>query len=255
MDSTVVTTPELPNFITLLADAFRDNIWSKRLLFWEDMIFSLIIAGIVLLLGYLASRKSRLLPSRQEPGRLQNAAELVVAALDNFMAGLLGKRGRHYLPFVGTLFIYILFMNLSGLIPFVKAGTSNWSVTLALALCVFVYVNYTAVKELGFFGYMDHLAGKPRGALAFTLIIPIMMFFMHTISELIKPISLSLRLRSNVWGDDVLLAVLSGFGIGGLPLLFFNMMMAVLMAVVQAVVFCILTAVYFVLVMPEEVDE
>jgi F-type H+-transporting ATPase subunit a len=78
------------------------------------------------------------------------------------------------------------------------------------------------------------------------------MFCLHLISELIKPISLSLRLRSNVWGDDVLLAVLGGFGLKGFVLLFFNTLMAVLTAVVQAMVFCILTTIYFALVMPEQ---
>jgi F-type H+-transporting ATPase subunit a len=99
---------------------------------------------------------------------------------------------------------------------------------------------------------MDHLAGKPRGALAFTIVIPVMMFVLHLITELIKPVSLSLRLRSNIWGDDVLLAVLGGFGLTGFPLLFFNTLMALLTAIVQALVFCILTTIYFALVLPEE---
>jgi len=249
MDTAAVSSgqPELPDFIGLLSEVFKNASWAPYLLFWRNIIFSLITAGIVLLLAYLAGRKREMLP-----GKLQNAAEALVEISDEFVRGILGPKGSRFTPFIGTLFIYILFMNLSGLIPFFKSATSSWSVTLALALCVFVYVQYTAIKELGFFGYMDHLAGKPRGALAFTLIIPVMMFFLHLVSELIKPVSLSLRLRSNIWGDDVLLAVLGGFGLMGFPLLFFNTLMAVLTAVVQALVFCILTTIYFALVMPEE---
>lgn len=239
--------PELPNFITIIAEKFKDSAWAQWLVAWENVIYSLIIAAIILTIGYFATRKKKLVP-----GRLQNAAEFLVQALDEFVCGIIGERGRRFLPFIGTIFIYILFMNLSGLIPFIKSSTSSWSTTLALALCVFVYVQYTAIKELGFFGYIDHLAGKPRGALAFTLVIPVMMLCLHLISELIKPISLSLRLRSNIWGDDVLLAVLSSFGLGGFPLLFFNMLMALLTAIVQALVFCILSTIYFALVMAEE---
>ncbi len=247
MGESGITQPELPNFIAFLARACKGTPWAPYALLWENVIFSVLIAGAIIALGFFSCRKSALIPAR-----LQNAAELFIGGLDEFVCGILGPKGRRYTPFIGTLFIYILSMNLSGLIPFIKSSTSSWSTTLALALCVFVYVQYTALRELGLLGYVDHLAGKPRGALAFTLVIPLMMLMLHIISELIKPVSLSLRLRSNIWGDDVLLAVLSGFGIKGLPLLFFNMLMALLTAVVQTVVFCMLTTIYFALVMPEE---
>ncbi len=186
------------------------------------------------------------------PGGLQNAVEAVVAGIDDFVCGLLGPKGRRYTPFIGTLFIYILFMNLSGIIPFMKASTSSWSTTLALALCVFIYVQYAAIREMGFFGYLDHLAGKPRGIMAFIFVLPLLMFFLHVLTELIRPISLSLRLRSNIWGDDLLLAVLAGFGIKGLPLLLLNMLMGILTAVVQTVVFCLLSTIYFTLALTHE---
>ena len=147
---------------------------------------------------------------------MQAAFEVIAEGLDNFVCGIMGPKGRKYTPFVGTLFIYILLMNLSGLIPFIKASTASWSTTLALALCVFFYVQYTAIRELGFLGYLDHLAGKQRGALAFTVIMPLFMLILHVLTELIRPISLSLRLRGNIWGDETLIALLSGFGIKGL---------------------------------------
>jgi F-type H+-transporting ATPase subunit a len=247
MNETALVQPELPNFLDLLWRTFKGTAWAQLLHTWENIIFSFIVAAIVLLFSYFACRKRKLIP-----GRIQGAAEILVSQLDEFVCGILGKKGRKLVPFIGTLFIYILFMNLSGLIPFVKPATASWSVTLGLALCVFAYVQYTAIKELGLLGYLDHLAGNPRGAFAFTLAIPLMMFCLHVITELIKPISLSLRLRSNIWGDDVLLAVLGGFGLTGFPLLFFNTLMALLTALVQALVFCILSTIYFALVMPEE---
>ena len=239
--------PEMPNIFAILADKFPGNHFLKFIHLWENISYSLVIVLVLGILAFFACRKKSLIP-----GRLQAAAELIVAGLDDFVCGMMGPKGRKYTPFIGTLFIYILFMNLSGLIPFMKASTASWSTTLALALCVFFYVQYTAIRELGFLGYLDHLAGKPRGVLAFTVIMPLFMLFLHIITELIRPISLSLRLRGNIWGDEILLGLLSSFGIQGLPLLFFNMLMAALTAIVQATVFCLLTTIYFALVLTHE---
>ena len=146
-------------------------------------------------------------------------------------------------------------MNLSGLVPFVKSPSTSWSTTLALAICVFFYVQYVGFKELGFWGYIDHALGRPRGIVAFSVFIPLMMFLMHVVSEFIRPISLSLRLRSNIWGDDMLLAVFAGFGLKGLPLLLFNSLMAIVVSFVQALVFCLLATIYFTLVLTHEEEE
>ncbi|MDD2752701.1 MAG: F0F1 ATP synthase subunit A [Candidatus Omnitrophica bacterium] len=243
--------PELPNIITLLFEKFPGNPFFKSLYVWEHVVYSLFIAGILILLGFFATRKLQFLPG----GRLQAAAEFLAGGLDDFICGILGPAGRRYTPFLGTLFFYILFMNLSGLIPFLKPSTSSWSTTLALAICVFLYVQYSAIRKLGFLGYLDHLAGKPRGILGFTIILPVLLFLMHILSELIKPISLSLRLRSNIWGDDLLLAVLANFGLTGVPLLLFNTFLGMLTAVVQAVVFCLLSTIYFAVFLLEEEEK
>jgi len=213
----------------------------------ENVIFSLIIVAVISLLAYFASRRPKLVP-----GRLQAAAELFVGGIDDFVCGILGPKGRAYTPFIGTLFIYILLMNLAGLIPFMKSSTSSWSTTLALALCVFVYVQYTGFRELGFIGYMDHLLGRPRGIMAMTVVFPLMMLFMHIITELVRPISLSLRLRSNIWGDDMLLGMLAGFGLKGVPLLLFSTFLTIIASIVQTVVFCLLTTIYLTLIINEE---
>jgi F-type H+-transporting ATPase subunit a len=240
---------ELPDIITFLAHQFPQNAWLHFCFVWQYVIYALLIIGGLLVLTWLISRKITRVPST----RLQTAAELIVGGLDDFICGILGSKGRQYLPFIGTLFIYILFMNLIGLIPFLKSATASWSTTLALAICVFVYVQYTAVREMGFLGYLDHMAGQPRGAMAFTLIMPVFMFVLHVFSELVRPLSLSLRLRSNIWGDEVLLAVLTSFGLQGLPLLLLNILMVTLTAVIQALVFSLLTMIYFAMVLePEE---
>ncbi len=214
---------------------------------WGNSMVSISIVMILSLVGYFSVRKTKLIPDR-----LQSAVEIFAGGLDDFLEGILGAKGRRFTPFIGTLFIYILLMNLAGLIPFVKSPTVSWSNTLALGICVFVYVQYTGIRELGLLGYLDHLAGKPRGGFAFTLILPAFMVSLHMIAELVRPISLSLRLRSNIWGDDMLIGILAGFGFKGLLLLLLNMMTAVLTSVVQAGVFCLLTTVYISLVLNHE---
>lgn len=240
--------PELPNLVSILAEKLgHENPLTHYLHVYENVIFSLIIIAIISVTAYFATRKKSIVP-----GRLQGAFELIFGGLDDFICGILGHDGRKFTPFIGTLFIYILFMNLFGMIPFMKSPTASWSTTLALALCVFFYLQYSAFSKLGFLGYIDHMMGKPRGMLAFSVFIPLLMFFLHIVSELVRPISLSLRLRSNVWGDDMLMAVLANLGLTGIPLLIFSTLLAILASVVQALVFSLLTTIYFALVLTHE---
>lgn len=250
MPEAQLTQPELANFITLLSHKFKDNLLLQFLYSWENVVFSLIIIAIISLVAFFSMRQNKLIPSG-----LQNVAEAFAAMCDDFVCGILGPGGRRFVPFIGTLFIYIICMNLFGIIPLMKSSTSSWSTTLALALCVFFYVQYSAVKGMGFKGYLDHLMGKPRGIMAFSVVFPLLMLFMHIVGELVRPISLSLRLRSNIWGDDILLAIIAGFGIKGIPMLLFNTLLVILAAIVQAVVFCLLTTIYFALVMTHEEPE
>ena len=242
--------PELPNILTFLEHFFKGTPAEAFLRTWENVIFSLIVVCLLTIISLLSTRKKSLIP-----GRAQSLLELFVGMVDDFVCGILGPQGRKFTPFIGTLFIYILSMNLIGLVPFMKSSTASWSTTMALALCVFVYLQYTAFKELGVRGYIDHLMGRPRGFLAFTVVMPLLMLFMHVISELVRPISLSLRLRSNIWGDDILLAVLAGFGLKGVPLLLFNMILVIIASIVQAVVFTLLTTIYFALILVHEEEK
>lgn len=238
---------ELPNIVTLLAEHLKSGRLSQYLYGWENIIFSVLVALLISLTAYLASKNISVIPSR-----LQAAMELFVSGVDDFVCGIIGPKGRAYTPFIGTLFIYILLMNLAGLVPFMKSSTTSWSITLALGIIVFFYVLYAGMKELGFLGFIDHLMGNPRGIMAFSIIMPLMMLLLHIVSYLVRPISLSLRLRSNIWGDDMLLSLMAGFGIKGVPLLLFNSVLALLASIVQAVVFCLLTTIYFALVLSHE---
>lgn len=238
---------ESPNIINLLARIFSGTAFANFLGIWENVVLSLIVVALVSFVFYLVSRKMSVIP-----GRFQVAMELMIEGIDEFVCSILGANGRKYLPFIGTLFIYILVSNLLGFIPFMKSPTSSLSMTFALSICVFLYVQYTAIKEMGARGYTDHLMGNPRGAIAISVIMPLFMFVLHLMTEFIRPVTLALRLRSNVFGDEMLLSVIAGLGIGWLPLLFFSMLLSIVGAIMQAIVFSLLTTVYFALVLTEE---
>lgn len=248
---------ELPNFITVLYHFLAGTSFGEFIHKWENLIFSLVTAGLIILVARIASRNPQL-----KPGRLQNFVELIVEELEKFIVGILGSRGRKFVPFLGTLFIYILCMNYSGMVPLLKAPTANINETLALALCVFFYVQYTAVRENGVRGYIDHLMGQPRSAVQWGLVW--VMVPVHIIGELAKPVSLACRLFGNITGEDVLIFAFVGLGVAltsfthvpvGIPLQIPFYGLALLLGFVQALVFMLLSTVYFAMVLPHEDGE
>jgi F-type H+-transporting ATPase subunit a len=249
--------PELPNFITLLYAKYGKIAFVHFLHVWENVVFSLIIILILGLVAFLSSRKRTL-----QPGKLQNFMEMVVESLDDFFCGILGPGGRKFTPFLGTLFIYILCMNFLGLIPGMKSPSSSLNTTVALAVCVFLYVQFTGIKNLGLLGYLDHLAGNPRDVITWVLVpinLPI-----HIVGELAKPLSLSLRLFGNITGEDILIAVFVGLGVlafsfshlpVGIPLQIPFIFLALLTGTIQALVFTLLSTIYFLLMLPHDEEK
>jgi len=243
------------NFITVLSRAFPDQPWAHFLHQYEVVIFSLLLAFLIGLTAWFASRSARMIP-----GPFQNAVEALVEALYDFIVGILGpKHGPRYVPFLGTLFIYILAMNLFGLIPFMDSPTSSLNVTVALAITVFLYAQFIGLRELGLIGYLDHLAGNPRTVTQWALV-PLMLPI-HVMGELAKPISLSCRLFGNIFGEDMLLVAFVTLGITtlsfmhlpiGLPLQLPFLFLALLTSTLQALVFTVLSTIYFLLMLPHE---
>jgi F-type H+-transporting ATPase subunit a len=246
---------KFPNVITVVSRAFPNAEWAHFLHQFEAVIFSALVALLVILVCWLATRNAALIPRP-----LQNAVEYLVETLNDFILGILGpKHGPRYVPFLGTLFIYILAMNLFGLIPFMDSPTSSLNVTVALALVVFAYSQFIGIKELGIVGYLDHLAGSPRTPISWMLV-PLMLPI-HIMGELAKPISLSCRLFGNVFGEDMLLVAFVTLGITtlsfmhspiGLPLQLPFLFLALLTGTLQALVFTVLSTIYFLLMLPHD---
>jgi F-type H+-transporting ATPase subunit a len=150
-------------------------------------------------------------------------------------------------------------MNLFGLIPFMHSPTSSLNVTVALALTVFIYVQYTGFRELGFVGYFDHMLGNPRDVTSW--ILAPLIFPIHLLGELAKPISLSCRLFGNIFGEDMLLVAFATLGVTtlsathlpfGLPLHLPFLFLALLSSTLQALVFTVLSTIYFLLMLPHD---
>jgi F-type H+-transporting ATPase subunit a len=243
------------NVITVLHRAFPDAPWSRFLHHYEVIIFSLFVALVLCVVAMIATRNPQMIP-----GPLQNGTEMVVEALYNFIVDILGpKYGPKYVPFLGTLFVYILAMNLFGLIPFMDSPTSSLNVTVALALVVFIYSQYIGFRELGPLGWIDHMAGNPRSAIGWGLV-PLMLPI-HLMGELAKPISLACRLFGNIFGEDMLLVAFASLGITvmsfthlpiGLPLQLPFLGLALLTSTLQALVFTVLSTIYFLLMLPHD---
>ncbi len=241
-------------WVTLIRHGLGETPASGLLHHFEDVLFSWVVIGLLTGVALLALRRKALVP-----GRLQNAVELVLEELDGLLVGILGPRGRPYVPFLGTVFLYIFAMNMIGLVPGMKSPTSNINTTVALGLTVFFYVQFVAVKQNGLLGYLDHLAGRPRD-LTMWLLLPLMLP-LHVIEELVKPVSLSVRLFSNIFGEDSVIAAFVLYGVlimslikvpVGLPIQLPFMLLGLLLGTIQALVFTLLATIYIVLVLPHE---
>ncbi len=243
---------ELANWVTLISEKWHGAPWADFLHRWENVVFAWMIAFGLIGIAFLGTRKSR-----EIPGPLQNLLETLAEAVDHFITDVLGERGRKFVPFIGTLFLYILCQNLIGVVPGMKSPTSSLNTTVALAITVFFYVQWTGLRENGVLGYIDHLLGSPRDVVGW-IMVPLN-FPLHILEELIRPLSLSLRLFGNILGEDSLIAAFVTLGITalaffhipvGLPLQFPFMMLALLTGTIQAVVFSILTTIYISLMLP-----
>jgi len=178
--------------------------------------------------------------------------------LAEFVTSILGPRGMEHVPFLGTMFLYILLQNWLGLIPLMKSPTSAWSTTIALALITTVYIQWDGIKEHGFVNYARHLAGNPVGILGLVLF-PLMLVINLSIEFFAVPLSLSLRLFANVSSEDKLLYKFAELNVmyWWLPFFFqlFANVLVILFSFIQAFVFLLLSTVYISLILPHDHDE
>jgi len=242
--------PETPTIITVLSRYFSNSPWAAFLYKWEDIFFSLLISLLLSLLFYFGALKRELIPSG-----LQNFLEWIVENFRTLIIGILGSEGEKSISFLGILFIYILSMNLFGLIPLMKSPSSNLNITFAMAICVFAYVQYLNIKNMGVKGFLYHLIGSPTNVIGW--IIAPLMFFIELLTQLSRPVTLALRLFGNILGEKILIGF---FALIGVTLLYFIpiqtpfMFLGLLTSIMQAMVFTLLSTIYILVSMPHQED-
>ncbi len=208
--------------------------------FTNSALWAVIAVLLVSLIMLLA-------PRQLVPSRFQSAVESLYELVFGITEEVLGPHGRQYFPFVFTLFVFILFCNLLGLLPGAFTVTSHIIITLALALVVFLSATAIGFARNGL-GYLKLFApaGVPVVLLPLVVLIEIISYF-------IRPFSLSIRLFANMMAGHMMLKVIAGFVVllgvtaGWLPLAAMVALfgLELLVACLQAYVFALLTCLYF----------
>ena len=172
--------------------------------------------------------------------------DFFVEAFLNFHDSVVGKENRKYASFSGSVFLFLLFANLVGLIPGMAAATTTVQINVGLALVVFFYFNFLGIKSHGMKGYLAHFCGP-------NIFIAVILFPVEIISLCMRPLTLNLRLYWNVTADHLVLGIFTdqlwpGVGILGLP--FYAL--GTFVSFMQAFVFTMLTMLYILFAVQHE---
>ncbi len=171
----------------------------------------------------------------------RNFFEILAEKLYGLCENVLGSHdAKEYYPFIGTLFCFVFFSNLIGAIPGFTPPTENLNTTLAIGAFVFLYYNFHGMRANGIWGHIKHHFGPTLSWSLFWL--APLMFSIEIVSNLVRPVSLGLRLRGNIMGDHMVHHVFSELVPIGVPVIFLGL--GIFVAFIQAFVFSLLTMVY-----------
>jgi len=193
------------------------------------VVYSWAVIILLLLLGWMATKRMTLVPRGA-----QNFFEFLIKSVEDFVVANMGESGRKVFPVLFTLFIYIWFCNITGLLPSSDAPTANINTTASMGLFVFFYYNYWGLKLHGV-KYIKHFTGP------YWWLSPIM-FPIEIVSHLARPLSLTLRLFGNIRGEEIVIALMFLLAplLGSLPIF----ILFLLMKTMQAFIFFMLTMMY-----------
>ena len=228
----------------------------------KHVVFMILAAFLVFVTLWYGGRQ---VAKRHREGRgprgLGAAVEALVLFVRNDIAvANIGHGGEKFSPYILTLFFFILYCNLLGLLPWGAAATGNLAVTAALALTAFVTIEVSGFLALGPKGYLKTIVMVPPGMTGFgAVIMAAIMTPVELVGKVVKPFALTLRLFANMTADHFVILVLLGlifvFGaapppirygvaIGAVALTLFMMMLELLVAFLQAYIFALLTSVF-----------
>ncbi|MCI8838502.1 MAG: F0F1 ATP synthase subunit A [Hungatella sp.] len=225
----VVHEPDFMIHGVLKYEAFGQELWIT-----DTTVGAWIITAVLLLIGVIARKKIKAAGSGDIPGAFQNALEMGMEALENMAQGILGANARRFVNYIGTIFLFILFCNLSGLFG-LRAPTADFGVTFLLGMFTFFIVNYQGLKNRG----VGHFT---------SLFQPIPVLFpINVIGEIANPISISLRLFANLLSGVIIMGLWYGmmpwFAKIGIPAAL-HVYCDLFSGCIQTYVFCMLTMVY-----------
>jgi len=192
------------------------------------ILFTWIVMALLVVGSWLVTRR---LTSDVHPERGQNALEAVVEMVQNQISEISQEESYRYLPFISTLFLFIVVSNVLSIVPGFQAPTASLSTTTALALCVFVAVPLFGVSAQGLRSYLKQ----------YTQPSPIMLPF-NIIGEISRTLALAVRLYGNMMSGAMIVAILLVI----LPLFFpiIMQLLGLLTGVIQAYIFAVLAMVY-----------
>ncbi len=216
----------------------------------EAIYSGIVIIGVISLVALkakssLEEAKDPVIPDDKLSFR--SFGELIAGFILNLGDSVMGVHNRKYLPFVGSVFFYILFLNLFGLIPGFHGPTGgsmekNLMFNLGIALVVFLAYHFWGIKEVGIVNYVKHFFGSPE-LLKFPLIfIGLFICVVEVVSHFVRMLSLSMRLYGNITGDHLVLGSFTEMAPLLVPVIFY--LMGFFVACMQAFVFSILTMIY-----------
>lgn len=194
------------------------------------------LASIILIVAALAVRSSISLV----PKGIQNLIEVITEAMLKLVEDNIGHHwGKTLFPFICTIFMFILICNLMGLIPGFTAATANVNTNAAMAVPVFLATHYYGIRIHGI-KYVNHFLGPVRSIAALPLMI--LMFIVEFIGHIARPLTLTVRLFGNMTAKHILLLVLAVLAPWVIPTAI--LALGVLVSVVQALVFALLSTLY-----------
>lgn len=192
----------------------------------NTVVTTWVIIGVIWLLAWLVSRRLR-----TEPGPLQTAVEGIVSIIEGAVAEVAPQHAQRIMPFVGSLWVFLVVANLSGLIPGLHSPTRDLSATAALAFLVFLSTHWFGIRIQGLGNYLRHYLTPS----------PILLPF-HLISEITRTVALAVRLFGNMMSLEMaalLILLVAGF-LAPVPIL----MLHIVEALVQAYIFGMLALIY-----------
>ena len=192
----------------------------------STVVTTWVIMAVIWLLAWLVSRRLRI-----EPGPVQTAVEGMVSSIEGAVIEVAPQHARQIMPFIGSLWVFLVVANLSGLIPGMHSPTRDLSATAALAIVVFLSTHWFGIRIQGLKNYLHHYLTPS----------PILLPF-HLISEITRTVALAVRLFGNMMSLEMaalLILLVAGF-LAPVPIL----MLHIVEALVQAYIFGMLALIY-----------